>query len=280
MKLLSIDVGIKNLACCILDVDEEDKNKACNIIDWDVINICEDENDKICCFSTFSTPCGAIAKFKHNGKKYCKKHAKTVDLEIPTPDVNEKKIKKLKLVDLCSFADKYEIKYEKPILKQKLLEMCNLKIKERFIGTVETVKAESVSLITLGRNIKVRFDEKFSKYHIDTVIIENQISPLASRMKTLQGMLAQYFIMKEVNNIEFISAANKLKNYPEGQHTTYGERKKKSIDITENILRKNVSLNEHIQYFIKNKKKDDLADSFLQGIWYLNEYNIINPIEY
>ena len=45
MKLLSIDVGIKNLACCILEIDAD---KSFKILDWVVVNICEDEDEKIC----------------------------------------------------------------------------------------------------------------------------------------------------------------------------------------------------------------------------------------
>lgn len=275
MIVLSIDVGIKNLACCIFDISE---TKILKISDWDVINICEDEKNKLCCLSEQSKCC-LDAKYIYNDKKYCKKHAKSLDLSIPTPELNPKKIKKLKLYELCEFADKYNIKYTKPILKQKLLDICNTEIQERFIKAIEPVKAESVSLIILGRNIKKIFDEKFAEYLIDTVIIENQISPLASRMKTLQGMLAQYFIMKNVSKIEFIAASNKLRNFPEGQHVTYSERKKKSIEITENMLKRNSDLNDQYSYFIKSRKKDDLADSFLQGIWYLSEYKIIDPIQ-
>ena len=53
---------------------------------------------------------------------------------------------------------------------------------------------------------------------IDTVIIENQISTLASRMKTLQGMITQYFIMKNIPQIEFISASCKLKLFADSTH--------------------------------------------------------------
>jgi hypothetical protein len=51
--------------------------------------------------------------------------------------------------------------------------------------------------------------------------------PIANRMKTLQGMIAQYFIMNNVINIEFISACNKLKDFNTNKNTTYSERKKK-----------------------------------------------------
>ena len=82
-------------------------------------------------------------------------------------------------------------------------------------------------------------------------------------------MLAQYFIMKNVNKIEFIAASNKLRNFPEGQHVTYAERKKKSIEITENLIKKNDSITMHYQHFSNSKKKDDLADSYLQGMYYI-----------
>ena len=58
-------------------------------------------------------------------------------------------------------------------------------------------------MIVLGRNLKTKFDLIFNEYassenelSIDAVVIENQIGPLAGRMKMLQGMIAQYFIMK------------------------------------------------------------------------------------
>ena len=59
------------------------------------------------------------------------------------------------------------------------------------------------------------FNELFKTLNIDFsqlhyVIIENQISPIANRMKSIQGMLTQYFITKDVPHIEYISAINKL----------------------------------------------------------------------
>jgi hypothetical protein len=143
------------------------------------------------------------------------------------------------------------------------------------------------------------------------VIIENQISPLANRMKTIQGMLAQYFIMCQSTHIEFISSANKLKNFGHLIHTqenAYKNQVKKTQ--TPAILESTTSINSikpraNPQYkkhkldgificsqFLKNnenlkqwesvlstKKKDDYADSFLQGIWYLKHKNIISYAE-
>ena len=47
------------------------------------------------------------------------------------------------------------------------------------------------------------------------VLIENQIGPIALRMKTLQGMIMQHFIERGIPLIEEISATNKLKEFSE-----------------------------------------------------------------
>jgi hypothetical protein len=95
-------------------------------------------------------------------------------------------------------------------------------------------------------------------------------------MKTLQGMIAQYFIMRETPCIEFISASNKLKMFMTKKKTTYTERKVESVEVTKELLEK---LPQFIKYkgsLEKNKKKDDLSDCFLQGIYYLTLKNMID----
>jgi hypothetical protein len=71
--------------------------------------------------------------------------------------------------------------------------------------------------------------------NIDFILIENQIGPIANRMNSIQGMLTQYFIMKGLYNIKYVSASNKLKNLIE-KNTSYSERKKQSILIAKDIL--------------------------------------------
>ena len=51
------------------------------------------------------------------------------------------------------------------------------------------------------------------KKDIDLILIENQIGPLALRMKMLQGMITQYFIQNNITNIIFVNASNKLKEF-------------------------------------------------------------------
>ena len=88
-------------------------------------------------------------------------------------------------------------------------------------------------------------------------------------MNCIQGMISQYFIMKNMNNIKFISAANKLKPFIGNKKTTYSERKKTGVEITQKLLL--MKDDNNIEMFNKHKKKDDLADCFLQGIWYFIE---------
>ena len=82
------------------------------------------------------------------------------------------------------------------------------------------------------------------------------------RMKTLQGMIMQHFIEKDIPLVEEVSASNKLKEFLGNKKTTYAERKKASIKFTEEILTNNYYLNNWKEVFYKHKKKDDLADSF------------------
>ena len=53
MKLLSIDVGIKNLALCLFNVENKEKYE---ILNWDVVNLCNEIDVK--CFM-----CSKSAKF-------------------------------------------------------------------------------------------------------------------------------------------------------------------------------------------------------------------------
>jgi hypothetical protein len=140
-----------------------------------------------------------------------------------------------------------------------------------------------VDMIVLGRNLKTKFDLIFNEYtssenelSIDAVVIENQIGPLAGRMKMLQGMIAQYFIMKNVNKIEFISATNKLKlfknvkiNENETNENSYKLRKQQGQIVCRSLISFYPSLHLWNQEFDKHLKKDDLADCFLQGYYYM-----------
>ena len=100
--------------------------------------------------------------------------------------------------------------------------------------------------------------------NVTTVLVENQIGPLASKMKGIQGMVVQYWLMRGAN-VHCIAAVNKLKLFHKGS-TTYSQRKKLGIHFAKQVLKEK---GWDDTAFLKHKKKDDLADTLLQAIWFI-----------
>jgi hypothetical protein len=208
MKVLSIDVGIKNLAYCLFDFNEITNKQ--EIVLWNVINLCGEEP------SCTSPACKKKAKYcsGNNTVKLCLVHAKKSSFILPTATFSIKKIKKMKLTDLHKVIKDHNVPL-KPTdqKKEDILKTVLYFFDEKMLQSVATSSANDLNLIQIGVAMKKAFDLEFVNHllTIDQIIIENQISPIANRMKTLQGMIAQYFIMHDIINIDFISAANKLK---------------------------------------------------------------------
>ena len=275
MKILSIDVGIKNLAFCLFDKSQTDEQF--KITKWDTIDISEKEDNIKCIFVEKNIICNKPAKFKKDNNCYCLKHSKKQQLQFPTSEQKPAFINKQKIQKLYEIADSHNIKYENKIKKADLVKLINEYINNNYFQSIESKKAADVDLFNIGVNIKTKFNKLFeNEEKIDYVIIENQIGPLAIRMKTIQGMIVQYFIMSNLNveHIEFISASNKLKDCDAKDKATYSDRKKLGITKCLEIITNGFSFNEHIDYFNSHKKKDDLSDSFLQGIWFINNKKV------
>ena len=278
MKIISIDVGIRNLAICLLEIDDKKQFK---ITEWCVVNLCDDSLPKCCGIikkKKTTSQCDKNARYMKNDKHYCKTHAKKTDYIIPTTELYKSRIAKYKIAELYELCKKYEIGFSKPINKPKLLEIIDEKLSEKFFDIIETKRADKIDLTDLGKKMMEYFDccLKVKEQKIDYVLIENQISTIATRMKTLQGMITQYFIMRDVENIEFISSANKLKPFLEKKKTSYAERKKMGISVTNQLINETSGLHHWVDTFQKSKKKDDLADCFLQGLWFMKEKKFVD----
>jgi len=291
MKILSFDVGIKNLAYCLFSINCCNDNLL-KIIKWDVINLCDTIVSK-------KYTCSLCKKNAHyylntsadeeekeddiiNSTVYCKKHAIQTKLVMYEGDDKSKSKCRVKSKSTKESSKKMVYPYLKIIVPPKEQNACD------------------VDMIVLGKNLKTKFDLIFSEYNhtpqspqspqsnengnhisgIDAVVIENQIGPLAGRMKMLQGMIAQYFIMMNVNKIEFISATNKLKlfkniiNENVGNENSYKLRKEKGQRICKSLVTFYPSMKSWNQEFDKHLKKDDLADCFLQGYYYMYSSSI------
>ena len=91
--------------------------------------------------------------------------------------------------------------------------MCNI---------IAIIPARSGSQSIVDKNINLLADHPLIAYSIaaaklskkiDRIIIENQIGPLALRMKMMQGMITQHFIENNLEKIELVNASNKLKDF-------------------------------------------------------------------
>lgn len=138
-----------------------------------------------------------------------------------------------------------------------------------------------VSLVMVGRNLQRQLDawlSPFGNHPLELAVIENQIGPLANRMKTVQGMVIQYLIMRyDSIRVECVSACHKLKHFLTQPSSvpvaTYAQRKRAGKHICKHWLEQLEPGTEGRwrRHFATHAKKDDLADCFLQGLWFIQQ---------
>lgn len=326
--IISFDIGIKNLAYCIFVVGEKT-----SVLKWNIVNLIQPDTSS----KSVSSNCTCMKAGKKKapetvcGKKgaytdasgasiFCTVHAKVLSAThlnttvegtapskiIPCKEMSMSTIKSLKLDDLKTFCKTHLIAFADSDKKPDICAKAEAAIKARTLVPIKVVKqnANHVHLVEIGKQIRMQLDEvlkvqrTLADIKVDIVILENQISPIAGRMNTIQGMLAQYFIMRDVISlvpkIEFISSSGKLKDYkgPQGgtdgsskggtevqEKTSYKDHKRDGIAFCRDFMTKNEGLRVHQEVFDSSTKKDDLADCFLQGIYYLKREKLITYSE-
>ena len=292
IKIISFDIGIKNLAYCIFEISEE---KKCKILDWNVLDISKEEKTTdifcSCILSKKNIKCNKKAKYYKNEDYYCESHAKKTMFFLPSSEINKISLKKISLEKILELEIKYfpEIKIEYKETKIEKIERITKQIQNNSLISIIKNKTSN-DLISIGRNLYNQLILLKDLDNIEYVLIENQISPIANKMKTIQGMLAQIFIIRNVPNIEFISSINKLRGFQKkedlekeekekikGKNPNYKQHKLDGIQYCKQWLQSdyfcNCSWNDFFDKY--PKKQDDLADSFLQGIWFLQKINIL-----
>lgn len=266
MSIVSFDVGIKHLAYCCLGPPRD-------IQAWNVLNlVAEDVVEPV---STCSL-CTRKAVFRHTDICFCKQHAtKSKDWMLPVAGLGSKTKKQLEELFVAKGWPVPEGSKD-TVLKA---------LQGRMLAAVRPVRkvaAGEVSLIEVGRRMVVELDRVSAGWTVGAVLIENQISPIANRMKTLQGMLTAYFLMRFPSaNIHYISSGNKLRRPGEEEKRTYKENKELGIQrcrealqtVSGEALQGNGQGGVDWLAFFEGwpGKKDDLADAYLQGMWWLGK---------
>lgn len=232
-----IDIGIKNLAICIIDPKKwltflNKNNSDTGIIYWECINLLNSDNGTCCGIFKSGKKKGQICNKKANKKTnndsdssinyWCSTHA-------PENALNIKKIK-VKNVELCKVM---KLAFEKLDLLQ----------------------------------------DKFNL--VKKIRIELQPGKLNPRMKTFSNAIYAYFIYKyqiqhnTLKDIKFSNAKNKSL-VCEKFGLNINCKKTKKYDRTKEmaVLAITELLGEYTpEVFVISKKKDDLADSFLHTIF-------------
>ena len=307
MRVLSFDVGIKNLAGCVLEWTENIDNPKSNlkIHYWDIINVVENKKkeDEIS-YKCISNDCKMKPKsyieFQNIKYCFCTRHLKdkeTLTNHIFEPyiesnftnisegccihcdaDILSKRKKTLytnSQLDIIICAKHYKQLITKSTnAQQKLISFKKSKVKDL---TTNDLKLQLIKCLDARKDHLL--------HNIDMVLIENQPTFKNPTMKSVSDTLYTWFMIRgivdgESNNssikeVKFISTSNKLKEFntetidDAESNQKYKITKKLSIENTKTILA-SYELNNSIKRLMSFDKKDDLADSFLQGWYVLN----------
>jgi hypothetical protein len=286
MKVLSWDVGIINLAYCMIEYHENNWK----ILDWGIINLTDREKLK-CCNCCKNASC--YTDISNNEVYYCKKHLPK-DLNPPEFENYFKENKNTNCVwstdkNTCIKKSKYQTienvcycsSHSKSIFKR---------VEDQY--KIKPIKKKAVSVISideLKHQLISNLEARKSFLEANTILIENQPSMKNPKMKAISSTIYDYFLIRgiydkertksNITRVKFMSPSNKLKLADEGD--TKKLVKLKGDDAKTYKLTKSLGI-KYCQEMIKpfenwktvfnqHKKKDDLADSFLQGMYYFNE---------
>ena len=284
MKIVSWDVGIKNLAFCILE-KTNDNNNPYIIHEWDIINIIKDEDVKCYIENCCSTDVKHVCKYLDENRYLCKNHKSYGKvLEDKWTEIKNKidECKEQKCTTCCKNA-KWLLndKFLCTIHKNSIIKKYD---KEIVLKNYSSSKVKEINVDDIKLNLIKKLDERKSLLQLDHVCIENQPSFKNPRMKAISDTIYTWFLIRgivdgTVKSIHFISPSNKLKiegkiasiNKEINESTNkYKTTKKLSIENTKEILKYNP---EYIRLIENSKKSDDLCDTFLQGLYFFNNFD-------
>lgn len=256
MKLVSFDIGLRNLAVCVMDgVNRKD----CKILHWDVIDVIGEKNgvDKPTCFKCKKP---AMWSQKDGGSYACSKHCPK------TAQTTKASLTKKSAVELADMAKAQGVcaenrKYNKPELVSAIHAKLTAGGWTKFKGNAG--KGAGDSVLSMDKDLAAVLDRRADWWAgADLVIFENQPN---RRMFAVQAMLHMYFASKHYKT-RGVSAIHKLDNIVTAgdDSSTYRGRKKTGIAHCELLCPP-----ENMEFFRKHRKKDDLADAWLQGLYIL-----------
>jgi len=235
----SFDIGVRNLAICILDkIDEE---PGFRIREWKLISLVSQVGKKV-------LTCSALIKKKNDTPYCCGKKAAYWN---PTD----------KKIAYC----RTHIPDDQSQLKRYTTtgNITDMELNESIINALDEMSALWLECDEIVMESQKRSDMKRVVYMILSYLTHKKLHQEGSKLK----------------NLKIISACHKLaipkeKLTIELPTTTQDGQTKKSYDGRKVLAKEHCILllyhdKINLNYYNSQTKKDDLADCFLQGLWYL-----------
>lgn len=252
MKLISFDVGLRNLAYCVL---EGTNRSDVRIVDWNIIDVLGEQAGV---GAARCSKCTAAARYEHasEGTFACSKHAPKKKAAVTKASLNKKSP-----AELRGEMDRLGLQS----VATKKVDLVKLLYNHARQNTWKKCVASSTtgSVMEMSPALMASLDARTSSWAgADAVCIENQPE---RRMYAVQAMLQMYFTLRGIK-CSGVSATHKLSNIVTVDDVVHNYKGRKKTGITHAYALVPAANQEH---FAKHPKKDDLADSFLQGLWVL-----------
>jgi hypothetical protein len=244
MKILSWDVGIINLGYCILEKNEN----IIKILEWGIINLMETSEMKK----------NRNLLFENIPKKL---HELPFLLNVDKVVIeNQPSLKNPQMKSIQMIVYSYFLMYGKILnnneYKIKDIDFCNASNK------LKVYKGPEILLIKKIKKEK-KVDNNLQDIKIELIEEEKIID---HNIIELQGGNNEELIIT-INKSKENSKENSKEKKIKSIKLSYGDKKKMAVEHVKYFLKDDT---KNLEFFLNHKKKDDLADSYLQGLYILN----------
>ena len=254
-KVLAFDIGIKNLAYCILENNT-------NVIGLENCNILEPVQH-VPCFM-----CKVKASYKAGDNFFCKRH--TPGTHTILKELDSKKLPAVKaLKDLVKEHNCEDLGSK----KDQLIESLSKKFAMRFEQPKQE-NASKISLELIHDALRKFVQEKWTDFSNSTdILLENQPVYKNPHMKSIQVLLfatlrEQFLKNGQSPKFQLVHAKKKVDDAPKGDDG-YKERKQKSEDRLTELFESGKITNPILfKMWKESKKKSDMADALCMCIDY------------
>jgi hypothetical protein len=247
-KVIAFDIGIKNLAFCILENNT-------NVLALENCNILEPV-ENVNCFM-----CKMKASYKANDKVFCKRHIPGTHSILK--ELDKKKLPQVKI--LKDLVKEHNCEAQ-GTTKEHLIEALSKKFALKY-EQPKQANASKISLEEIHDSLRKFVKEKWPIFSGCThVLLENQPAFKNPHMKSVQVLLfatirEQFLTNNQKPEYHLVHAKKKVKDAQAGDEG-YSERKNKSEERLKTLF-ENGSVKNDTVYgeWKKAKKKSDMADA-------------------